>query len=72
MPNLYMHIAAPVIALRFVAWQAGRCSCAGEVGRRLRGTRDPIGYSVSIDFGSRRNGMMPIKVMPSLFIHGFS
>ena len=30
------------------------------------------GYSVSIDFGSRRKGMMPMKVMPSLFIHGFS
>ena len=51
MPNLYMHIAAPVIALRFAAWQVGRCRSAGGVRWRSRGTRDPTGYSVSSERG---------------------
>lgn len=29
-------------------------------------------YTVSSDFGSRRNGIMPIKVMPLSSCHGFS
>ena len=29
-------------------------------------------YNISIDLGSRRNGMMPMKVTPFLSSHGFS
>ena len=33
---------------------------------------DRVGYSVSSECGSRRNGMVPMKAMPLRSIHGFS
>ena len=50
-------------------------NCSDDPLREGTGTECPGGarrYGVSMDFGSVRNGTMPMKVMPSLLIHGFS